>query len=94
MSEIFKSKWYLCQIMPDGKRLVRPEFGAFDTESKAFGSMFRLKPKEKQDDSRFIRMERKPEFEGYGTAKGARILKRPNFYYEPACESPCLLSRG
>lgn len=70
---IFKTKFYLCRKVEKGYRVLH-EIGPFDTESKAHLYMCQ----EVTPGSRL--MERKPEFAGVMTQRGAHILSRPKVY--------------
>lgn len=81
MHKILKSRFYIYEVTDGGAgRLVKPELGAFKTESKAFNHMFEPAPPEKQKNPNQTLMERKPEFEDHYTVKGARILEYPHIY--------------
>lgn len=75
---IFKTKFYLCRKAEKGYEVLH-EAGTFDTESKAFNHMYQRVPGSGV-------MERKPEFAGVMTQRGAHILSRPKVYNLPTEE--------
>ena len=85
VAKILKSKFYICECVdsPGPKRIVRPEFGAFDTDSRAFDFMLEKDPNQDLARPGCILMRRKAEFKGFTTAKGARILKAPHVWKVP-----------